>query len=88
MKLRWDLWLYGLVSAFIGGGAGAFASGQAVTLVDPDHFNIHGGLHALLAVMGITFIGAAIPAGMAYLKAHPLPAWDGSTDRRGTPSAT
>jgi hypothetical protein len=73
MKLDWGPWLYGLVSGFIGGGAGAVSAGFAGIYTDPQHFNPANGLRHLLALMGITFIVTGGMFAMAYLAKSPLP---------------
>lgn len=68
-NLDWSKWLYGLVSAIIGGGAGAATAGVGANLVVPN-------LHAsqTLAIMGMTFAVSGAIAGLAYLHQQPLPA--------------
>jgi hypothetical protein len=60
-----ELWLKGLVAAFIGGGANAVT----VVLVDPEHFNVQEGIIALTNVIAV---GALISVA-GYLKSTPLP---------------
>jgi hypothetical protein len=72
-NLDWGGWLTGIIGAIISGGAGAVASGISTNLVDPDHFNVHGGLHNLLAVIGTTFAVAAIISLAKFLQTHPVP---------------
>ena len=76
MKLNWGVWLYGLVSGFIGGGAGAIASGFAGIYTDPEHFNPAKGFKHLLTLMGITFIFSGAMTTAAYLAKSPLPSQD------------
>lgn len=68
-NLDWSQWIYGLVSAIIGGGAGAATAGVGANLVVPN-------LHAsqTLAIMGMTFAVSGAIAGLAYLHQQPLPA--------------
>src|SRR6266852_4381433 len=73
MKLDWGKWLYGLVSGFIGGGAGAVSAGFAGIYTDPEHFNPALGLRHLFTLMGITFLITGVMFAMAYLKQSPLP---------------
>lgn len=73
MKLNWAGWLYGLVSGFIGGGAGALGAGFAGVYTDPEHFSPAGGVHHLLTLMGVTFLISGIITAAAYLKQSPLP---------------
>ena len=67
--LDWSKWLYGLVSAIIGGGAGAATAGVSANLVVP-------GLKPAqtLSIMGLTFAVSGAIAGLAYLHQQPLPA--------------
>lgn len=67
--LDWSKWIYGLVSAIIGGGAGAATAGVGANLVVP-------GLRAsqTLSIMGMTFAVSGAIAGLAYLHQQPLPA--------------
>lgn len=90
LGLRLDLWVYGLVSAFVGGGAASISTGLTAIGVAPESFNLSSGLHKTLVLMGATFLVNGIIAGAAYLKDHPAPAWDPQTqaDRRGTASTT
>lgn len=66
--LDWSKWLYGLVSAIIGGGAGAATAGVSANLVVP-------GLKPFqtLSIMGMTFAVSGAIAGLAYLHQQPLP---------------
>jgi uncharacterized membrane protein HdeD (DUF308 family) len=73
MKLNWGQWLYGLISGFIGGGAGAVSAGFAGILTDPEHFNPANGLRHLFHLMGITFLVSGTITAIAYLKQSPLP---------------
>ena len=59
------LWLKGLAAACIGGAANA----GIVVFVDPDHFNVHEGIHALAKV---AVIGAVVSV-LTYLKQSPIP---------------
>lgn len=73
MKLNWGLWLYGLVSGFIGGGAGAITSGFAGIYTDPEHFSPAHGFRHLFTLMGITFLFSGGMTTAAYLAKSPLP---------------
>jgi hypothetical protein len=73
MKLNWQAWLYGLVSGFIGGGAGSIGAAFGGMVTDFDHFNPGTGLHHLLALMGTTFLFSGIITAAAYLSKSPLP---------------
>jgi hypothetical protein len=80
-RLDWSKWFYGLVSAFIGGGAGAASAGVGANLVVPN-------LHAAqtLSIMGMTFLVTGISNGLSYLHQEPLPAV--TTTEKTTSSVT
>lgn len=81
MKLNWQPWLYGLVAAFIGGAA----IGVPVIIVDPEHFNFHGGLKALGAIA----LAGGILAAAAFLTKSPLPQpWNGIERRNSQGGGT
>lgn len=86
VKLRWDLWFYGLVSAVVGGGAGAVTSAVGVNLIAPDKFNLATGVgvHNTLYLMLVTFGINSLFSFFSYLAKHPAPDYDGTpeTDRR------
>lgn len=67
--LQWETWVYGLVAALIGGGAGAISTGFAQVIIDPQHADIR----HLLALMGTSFVVAGILSAAAYLSKSPLP---------------
>ena len=73
MKLNWGLWLYGLVSGFIGGGAAAVTASVVLPALDAKDFNFSGGLHRLLVAIGSFFLVHGILMAMAYLAKSPLP---------------
>jgi hypothetical protein len=74
MKPRFEfgLWIYGLISAFVGGGATALSGGTAVALIDPGKFNIQHPQPLFLA-MASMFVASGLPSFFAYLRQHPLP---------------
>ena len=67
------VWLRGLFAAFIGGGAGAVASGFIAVAQTPDKYNLREGLHNLLFMIGGTFLLSGIVTSAAYLQRSPLP---------------
>jgi len=73
MKLAWEPWLYGLVSGFIGGGAGAVGAGVAGMYTDPAHFNPANGVGHLFTLMFATFLVSGAITSFAYLSKSPLP---------------
>lgn len=70
------VWLYGLFSAAISSAAGCVA----VMAIDPQTFNLYDGLPKLLSLAAVL----GIIAMANYLQKHPLPEWDGVSDRRGS----
>lgn len=73
MKLNWQPWLYGLVSGFIGGGAGSIGTAFAAMKIDFEHFNPGTGFGHLMRLMGWTFLFSGILTAAAYLTKSPLP---------------
>ncbi len=70
-ELDFSDWLYGLWSAFISGGAGAVVSGFAITLNDPEHFNLES--HRFYSVVATAFIASGVLSGMNFLRTKPAP---------------
>lgn len=70
-QLDFGKWLYGLLSAFIGGGSGAFAAGLSVVAVDPEHLNPYSAKFWKI-VTTTFFIGGIIPF-FTFLHQEPLP---------------
>lgn len=76
MGTKWKnpiVWLRGLLAAFIGGGAGAVASGFIAVAQTPEQYNLNAGMDNLLRMMGGTFIVSGILMAAAYLQKSPLP---------------
>jgi hypothetical protein len=72
--LDWKGWALGIMGALISGGAGAIASGTAITIVDaqdPDHFVMQG--NHMIEAMAITFVISAVVSLAKYLQSHPVP---------------
>lgn len=74
MKLNWSVWLYGLISGFIGGGASAVTSAIVMPNIDPQDFNFSTGMHKMLITMVSFFVVHGVLVAMAYLAKSPLPA--------------
>jgi len=70
-SLDFGQWAYGLLAAFIGGGAGAFSGGLAAILVDPQDFNIY--TSKFWALVSTTFVISGLTPFFAYLHNKPLP---------------
>lgn len=73
MNLRDKQWWLGILASFLQGGYSAVAGGVGVSILDPDHFNIHEGLGKLASAVGLSFLGAGIGHAFAYLTKKPLP---------------
>lgn len=65
MLLNPQVWLHGLISAFITGGANAIAA----SYIKPEVFNFSAGLHDMTKLAVVSGILGAV----AYLKTSPLP---------------
>lgn len=74
-KWRWsfETWIYGLFSAFIGGGASAVTAGVSGSMIDPEKFNLNAGLVNVLKLTGACFVLNGLLTMFAYLKQSPLP---------------
>lgn len=67
-QLDWSKWIYGLVAAAIGGGAGAVTAGGAAAWVIP---NVK--MQQALEVMAATFVVSGVFNMMNFLAKEPLP---------------
>ena len=74
--MNWKLWLYGLSAALIGAAASA-ASNIVVLPTQFDGVTVK----KLFVVAGLNALVSGFIGGLAYLKTHPLPDWNG-TNRR------
>jgi hypothetical protein len=72
-NLAWDQWLYGLLSAIIGGGSTAASGTFAVMGMDPEKFNFNDPWK-LVKLSTIIFLVAGLGQMWAYLKQNSLPA--------------
>ena len=57
----------------IAGGANGIITGFAAVGIDPARFNLQAGLHATLAIAGVSALMSSIIGIAAYLKQSPLP---------------
>ena len=76
MRTHWKnplVWFRGLLSAFIGGGAGAIGSGFISVAQTPKEYNFQDGLHNLLVMIAGTFVLSGIVTAAAFLQKSPLP---------------
>lgn len=75
MKANVRRWLYGLSSAFIGGGASAVTSGITAMGFAPDKFNLTdmSGALRLLALVFVNFVVSGIFSTFFFLRQSPLP---------------
>jgi hypothetical protein len=81
--LNWEIWLRGLLAAFIGGGSGSVTSGLASMGIDPEHFNLGSGLRHTFALMGAVFLVNGALSVFLYLKQSPLPTLESGTQTSG-----
>lgn len=65
VKSSVEVWLYGALSTFIGGGS----SSAAAIVIDPQKFNIHEGLKNIASM----FVASGLISLLFYLKQSPLP---------------
>lgn len=70
---NFQLWWRGLAAAAIAGGANGVITGFAAVGIDPEHFNLQAGMHATLAIAGVSAAMSCIIGVAAYLKQSPLP---------------
>jgi hypothetical protein len=73
MKLRWDKWLYGVGSGFVGGGAAAVVSSVTAAMLAPDQFGPAKQLVNFITMAGTTFVANGLLSALFYLKQSPLP---------------
>lgn len=75
LNSKTERWIYGLINAAIGGGAGAIVSGVSSMGFAPDKFNLTdwNGILRLLGLMAVNFLFSAILSIAFYLKQSPLP---------------
>lgn len=67
------VWLRGLVAAFVGGGAGAIASGFISVAQTPQQYNFNDGWKNLVVMIVGTFVLSGTVTAAAYLQKSPLP---------------
>ena len=70
-NLDFGQWAYGLLAAFIGGGAGALSGGLAAIVVDPKDFNIFE--VRFLELIATAFVFSGLTPFFALLHQKPLP---------------
>jgi hypothetical protein len=78
-KLDWQHWLYGLVAAGIGGGAGAVVTAGSANVVLPNTVNLDEGFHTMMLLFKVSFIAHALISVAFYLQKSPLPAIEETT---------
>lgn len=71
--LRWQVWVYGLLSGFIGGGAGAVVSAFGAIVLKPEVFNLSNQLGETGKLMAVTFFFHGALAAALFLQKSPLP---------------
>lgn len=67
------IWLYGLIAAFVQGGAAAVTASVTVSMIDPEKFNLGNQLHNFFILSGTCFTVSGCLGAYAYLKQSPLP---------------
>ncbi len=72
--MNWKIWMKGIIAAAISGGANGIVTGFAAIGIDPNHFNLQAGLHATLAIGGVSAAISAVLGVALYLRQSPLPA--------------
>lgn len=72
-RLDWRGWVFGIWSALMTAGAGAASAAIGTMVVDPNDFNLHGGLSKLLEVMAVSFVIPGVQSMLKFLSTHPLP---------------
>ncbi len=74
-----QVWLRGLLAAFISGAANGVVSGFAAIGIDPEHFNLVAGLGDTLKISVVAGVFNAFLGLAMFLRQSPLP------DERGQP---
>jgi hypothetical protein len=82
MKLRWDKWIYGLFSGFIGGGAAAVVSSGVAAVLAPDKFSPANDFKNFIVLAGTTFLANGLLNAFFFLKQSPLPPPDDDSKPR------
>jgi len=80
VRRRTAKWLYGLLSGFIGGGAGAASAAISACVIKPEAFNLSAGLGSTLKLAMATFVLTGLTHAFAFLQQSPLPGPTGDTD--------
>lgn len=72
-KVSLEAWLRGLLAAVIGGGASGVTASIGASVIAPAQFNLTGGLHATLQLMGLCFVLNGLLSMCFFLKQSPIP---------------
>jgi hypothetical protein len=67
------VWLKGLLAAAISGAAGGVLTGLAAVGIDPQHFNLQGGMGATFRIGTAAAVINSVIGVAAYLQKSPLP---------------
>jgi len=68
-----NVWLLGILAAFISGGASGVVAGVTATGIDPASFNWTTQLKNTFILMGLVFVISGVLGVAAYLAHSPLP---------------
>ncbi len=71
--MNWTIWVKGLAAAVVSGAAGGVMTAFAAMGIDPQHFNLAGGLRHTLALAGSAAAISALIGAAGYLKQSPVP---------------
>lgn len=78
------IWLHGLASAFIGGGASAITADQGLILAERLGLNV---VTLNLTEVGVVFLSSGIVSAAMYLKQSPLPPLKSADSPTETPTS-
>ena len=79
MRLRWDKWIYGLASGFIGGGASAVVCSGMAAILAPDKFSPATDFKNFMILASTTFLANGLMSAFFFLRQSPLPPREDTT---------
>ncbi len=68
-----QVWIRGLVAAFISGGSGAITASLGANMIAPEVFNLDAGLAKMAQLAAVMALVGAVNGVAAFLKQSPLP---------------